>query len=70
MTDLFSGIFSNIGEVIGVALGSVIALALVYILGYAILKALLFWICRLFVWALPDGSSAQKWFNDIVKKLD
>lgn len=80
MADLFTGIFTNFGVVLGFVIALILALlvfafyALLAVLGlilvYAIIKASMIWLCRLFVWAFPDGSSAQRWFNDLLKKLE
>ena len=78
-SDIFTGIFSSFGTILGELIAFVLALIIIafyvilaiiaVVLLYAIIKAAWYWICRLFVWAFPDGSSTQRWFNDILKKL-
>lgn len=79
MGGLFTDIFTTFGVVLGSIIAIILALLIVafylvmavlgLILIYAIIKALWYWICRFFVWVFPDGSRAQRWFKDRLKKL-
>lgn len=78
-SDIFAGIFSSFGAILGGLIAVVLALIIIafyavlaiiaVIVAYAIIKAVWYWICRLFVCLFPNGSNPHHWFEEQYKRM-
>ena len=78
LNDFFSGIgfvalFLIALVIVVIAIGSkvllwVVGIILGGILGYAIIMASWYWICRFFSWVLPKQSRHKRWFQEQCNK--